>query len=288
VTFLLGAATLGSATLNGSGLAATASLSISGAAFPLGAETITAQYGGDSFYNSATASTSFTVVTSTSTSPSITGFSNAASFRQAFAPGMLLSIFGTGLAPSTYSAAAVPLPRQLAGASATIAGVAAPLYYVSPTQLNVQIPYEAAVGSSVTVTVNNNGHTTSQSISIAAAAPGIFVDGNNAPVPGVSGRAGQAITLFITGDGALTPALATGAAPAAGTSVTNLPAPIQNVTMTVGGVNAPIFFIGVPPGLVGVTQVNYSVPSGLALGPQAVIVKVGGVATQAAMLTVTK
>jgi uncharacterized protein (TIGR03437 family) len=61
---------------------------------------------------------------------------------------------------------------------------------------------------------------------------------------------------------------------------------VQNVTVTVGGVNAPIQFIGIPSGLAGVTQINYQVPSGLSTGPQPVVVTVGGFASQTATLTV--
>src|SRR6202042_1019690 len=91
--------------------------------------------------------------------PVITSLTNGASFRQGFAPGMVLTVFGSGLAPATYSANTLPLPGQLAGVSATINGVDAPLYYVSSTQLNIQIPYETPVNAPVTLQVTNNGQT---------------------------------------------------------------------------------------------------------------------------------
>jgi uncharacterized protein (TIGR03437 family) len=55
----------------------------------------------------------------------------------------------------------------------------------------------------------------------------------------------------------------------------------------VGGVPGAIDFYGVPSGLVGVVQINYQVPSGVAMGTQQVVVTVGGVASSPAMLTVT-
>jgi uncharacterized protein (TIGR03437 family) len=58
------------------------------------------------------------------------------------------------------------------------------------------------------------------------------------------------------------------------------------VSITVGGVDAPIAFVGVPYGLSGVTQINFTVPDGAPSGDQPVVVTVGGVASKAAKLTV--
>ena len=57
--------------------------------------------------------------------------------------------------------------------------------------------------------------------------------------------------------------------------------------MTVGGVPVTPFFVGIPYGLVGVTQINFTVPSNAPLGLQPVTVTVGGVASKAAALNVT-
>jgi len=181
----------------------------------------------------------------------------------------------------------VPLPAQLGGVSATVNGVNAPFYYVSPRQLNLQVPYGIPVNSTAVLVVSNNGQTTTASFRVAAAAPGIFVNAGGAPVPNTSVSRGQTASLYITGDGLTTPALATGAAPAAGTPVANLPKPQQAVSVTVGGVQAPIQFIGIPVGLVGVTQINYTVLSQVPTGAQPVVVTVGGVASPSATLTVT-
>jgi uncharacterized protein (TIGR03437 family) len=288
VTFFLGSTTLGSSTLTGSGGTATATLAVKGAQLTLGTVTITAQYSGDSSFTGATGSVTVTVSSATSSGPpSISGLTNGASFQKVYAPGMVLTVFGAQLSPVTASAATVPLPAQLGGVSATINGVTAPLYFVSPGQLNIQIPYETAVNGNAIVVVSNNGQTTSATFRAAAAAPGIFVNAAGAPVPNTSAARGQIVSLYITGDGLVSPALATGAAPAAGTAVGNLPKPRQSVSMTVGGVAAAIQFIGITPGLVGVTQINYLVPAQAPTGSQPVVVTVGGVASAAATLTVT-
>ncbi len=283
VTFTLGGTTLGSATVQNSA----ATLTVSGSQLPVGSNAIIAQYSGDTSYNPSTASITVTVALPPTGPPTIGGFTNAASYRQVYAPGMIVALFGTQLAPGTEAARSVPLPGRLAGVSATVNGVAAPLYYVSPGQLNLQIPYETPIGANVVLTVNNNGQTRSTNLVVAATAPGIFTDANGAPVPNTSAARGAVITLFITGEGAVAPALSTGAAPPSSTPVLGLPRPVQSVTVTVGGVNAPIQFAGIPWGLAGVTQINYQVPASISTGAQPVVVRVGGVASPAATLTVT-
>jgi uncharacterized protein (TIGR03437 family) len=84
----------------------------------------------------------------------------------------------------------------------------------------------------------------------------------------------------------VSPLVATGTAPAAGTPVANLPKP-QGLTVTVGGLPATVEFAGIPAGLVGVVQVNYEIPAAVPLGANAVVVHVGGVSSPPANLTVT-
>ncbi len=264
---------------------ATATLTISGTELAQGSGLITADYSGDA---STTASVSVTVSsTNSSSAPSIASLVNGASYQPVIAPGMILTVYGSELAPSIQSASAVPLPNSMAGISVTVNGISAPLYYVSPGQLNLQVPVDVTPDSSALLTINNNGQTVSQSFTIGAAAPGIFMDQNRATVPNTSAARGQVVTLYITGAGALFPPLATGAAPAAGTPVSALPQPVQSYSVTVAGEQATVFFIGVPSGLVGAVQINYQVPGAAPVGPQPVIVTIGGVSSSPAFLNVT-
>jgi uncharacterized protein (TIGR03437 family) len=57
--------------------------------------------------------------------------------------------------------------------------------------------------------------------------------------------------------------------------------------VTVGGLQAATQFIGIPYGLVGVTQINYQIPTGIGTGTQSVVVSVNGIASASAKLTVT-
>ncbi len=80
--------------------------------------------------------------------------------------------------------------------------------------------------------------------------------------------------------------LATGATPFVATPIALLPQPTLPVTVTVGGVPAPVAFGGIPSGLAGVTQINFVIPDDAPLGAQPVVVTVGGVASPAATITV--
>ena len=214
----------------------------------------------------------------------IGGLSNAATGRQSYAPGMILSVYGAALGTFAQSAATIPLPQYLAGFEATINGVTAPLYYVSPNQVNVQIPYATNSGRA-TLVVGNPYANLTYTFQVSAAAPGIFTFQNGSINPFSSATRGQTVTLFVTGEGQVTPSLATGATPS---PHAQSPKPLLPYSVTVGGVAATIDFIGIPSGLVGVTQINYTVPSSVATGVQPVVVTVGGVPSPAANLNVTQ
>src|SRR5258708_1004448 len=67
------------------------------------------------------------------------GIVNAASWSSPVAPGALIAIFGTNLANREQSAS-TPLPFTLGGTSLAINGIPAPLAFVSPGQINAQVP----------------------------------------------------------------------------------------------------------------------------------------------------
>ena len=226
-----------------------------------------------------------TFVVGASATTTIGGVAHGASFKTSFAPGMVLSVFGTNLAPSTAAAAVLPLPLISQGVLATVNGISAPFYFVSGGQLNIQIPYEAGLGTAV-IGINNGGQVASFPIELAASAPGIFASNGNL-VPFASGKPGEVLLAFITGDGDLTPTLATGTTPAFGTAIARLPKPKLPLTLTVGGVQATVAFAGVPNGLSGVTQINFTVPLNVPAGVQPVVVTVGGVASPPVNLNVS-
>jgi uncharacterized protein (TIGR03437 family) len=214
--------------------------------------------------------------------PSIGGVANGASFAHVYAPGMVLSVFGANLANSTQLAGALPLPMTMAGVSATVNGIAAPLYYVSPLQLNIQVPYETATGTAL-LAVSNNGQVATYSFPVSASAPGIYLGPDGSSItPNVGGSRGQIYTLFVTGAGEVSPPVATGAGPGAA----QVPVPLLAVSMTIGGVAAHMDYVGIPSWSVGTLQINFTVPQNAPLGLQPVVVTVGSAASAAANFTV--
>jgi uncharacterized protein (TIGR03437 family) len=291
VNFTTGTGTsLGSVELVGSNGVATATLAVNGGQIGLSMgspQTITASYNGSSPTVTASVTLGAQSVSASNGTPSISGMTNAGSFKLVYAPGMVLSVFGTQLAPQTAISSTVPFPYTMAGVSATINGEAVPLWYVSATQLNVQIPYETGVGAA-TIEINNNGDLISQTFLVAAAAPGIFTDVSGNIVNGLAPVApGQETVLYLTGAGAVSPGVADGNAPAAGTPIASLPSPTHATTITVNGVPVQtIEFEGITVGLVSVVQVNFTVPSGLPTGtPLPVVVTISGAASTPAFLT---
>ena len=213
------------------------------------------------------------------------GIGNAASGAASAAPGSLITISGTNLALDTVGAPRLPLPRTLGGTVVSFNGIPGPLVKVAPAQLMVQVPFEVSPGI-VQVTVTVGGQSVTQPLRIVPVAPGVFTLPGGFLYPVSSGQAGDLLTLYITGQGPLAPGIATGTAPAASTPVAQLPQPVEPVQVTIGGVPAAILFAGDPSGLVGLTQVNFQVPSGVALGNQPLAVTVGGLPANVVTFTV--
>ena len=190
--------------------------------------------------------------------------------RRPLSPGGIISLFGTRFAGENSFATQLPLERELAGVSVRIGGQDAPLYFVGPGQINAQVPFEVSPGDSVPVATSVGGLLTApQNYLIAPAQPGIFIAGDNAAIldasfqlvtPQNPARPGDTLQIFCTGLGVVQEQVETGA-PAPSFSTVQLP-----VTVTIGGINAPVDYQGLAPGFVGLYQVNVVVPSGVEPG----------------------
>jgi uncharacterized protein (TIGR03437 family) len=108
--------------------------------------------------------------------PVVQAVLNGASYSGNVAPGAWVSIFGTQLAPSTATASSVPLPTQLNGVSVSIGGIAAPLLFVSPTQINAIAPFELTLAppNASVVATNASGPSVPLNILPDRDSPGIF------------------------------------------------------------------------------------------------------------------
>ena len=166
----------------------------------------------------------------------VTGVGNGATYSASVSPGMVIAVFGSNLANTTDTASGNPLPYSLDGVTATVNGLAAPIVYVSPTQVNIQIPYEAGAGESV-LGIDNNGQIAGLQFPISAVAPGIFADASGNLAPTATIAQGGTATLFLAGAGEVYFPIDTGYAPIASTA--SYYAPMLPLSVTVGG--APVF-----------------------------------------------
>ena len=224
--------------------------------------------------------------------PAIAAVVNGASFAAGpLTPGEAITIIGTNLAETTAQFASTP-PTTLGGASVSINGQDIPLFYASPAQINGQLPYEIQLGSaSVKVTVNGVAGTAAP-VTVAAA-PGIFLIGtnraavtnqdNSVNTTANPAAAGSTVTVYFTGTGPLDHPVATGAAaPVDGTlSRATLP-----VTVTIGGQQAELLYAGLTPGSISLAQANVVVPAALPAGDYPVVINLGGVASNAPLISV--
>jgi uncharacterized protein (TIGR03437 family) len=213
----------------------------------------------------------------------IAGIANPAAYSASVSPGMVVAVYGANLANTTDSATASPLQYSLDGVTAAVNGIAAPVVYVSPTQINIQIPYEAGAGPAV-LGIDNNGQITGFQFAIAASAPGIYADagGNLSPTPTVA--QGGTTTLYVNGAGDVAGLIRTGYAPPSSTAANYTP--LLPVSVTVGGAPAFLQSVGLMPNQFGVTQVKFTLPASVAAGVQPVVVTVGGVSSPPVNVTV--
>jgi len=224
------------------------------------------------------------------TQMTVGGISNAASGQQAYAPGMILSVYGAGMGDFAQAASATPLPSMLAGFEAWVINdnsstlISTPLYYVSPNQVNLQIPYTINPGPA-TLALGGPWGGVNYGFTVSAAAPGIFMFADGSVNPSRAAHAGDTVVMFITGEGAVSPPGLAGWPPSYGVT----PVPQQPVSITVGGVAVaqPFAFMGIPSWSVGVTQIDFAIPATVPAGPQPVVVTVGSASSLPATITIT-
>jgi uncharacterized protein (TIGR03437 family) len=208
------------------------------------------------------------------------------------APGAIVQIYGSSLASQAAQPASVPLPVVLNGTSVTVGGVAAPLYYVGPGQIDAQIPFELSGAGEYDVVISANGALTGpQTIQMSPAIPGLAVyndgsviaqhqDGSliNRMSPAVPG---EYAVLYLAGMGPTDSAVGTGF----GSPGTPLAHPILAPSLTIGGAAVPVLFAGLTPGLVGLYQINFQIPA-TASGNLKLEVSQAGIASNSTVLPV--
>jgi len=196
--------------------------------------------------------------------------------QRPLAPGGIVSLFGSQFAAADAVSLSLPLRRDLGGVKVQIGEEDAPLYYAGPGQINAQVPYSVQPGNDVPVVTSVNGqYAAPQTYQIAPVQPGIFLagdggailDGNSDPVNAANpAQRGDVLQIFATGLGETDPPGQTGEGAPASSRV------LLPVTVTVGGVNAPVEYAGLAPGFVGLYQVNARVPTTVTPGDSVEVV----------------
>jgi uncharacterized protein (TIGR03437 family) len=212
------------------------------------------------------------------------GVVNAASsapFTAQVSPGEFLTLYGSALA-STTASASVPFPSILEGVQVMINNVAAPIYYVSPTQISVVVPYLTPTDSTTPIYVANNGSNSNVVYAFTGSTSvGTFT---NNPVGGLGYAAalhpdysvisesspaqiGETVAVYLTGLGAVIPGVADGrAAPSNPPSITSATPLVFLLDGSGNYLQAQVTFSGLAPGYAGLYQIDFVIPSGLTSG----------------------
>ncbi len=209
--------------------------------------------------------------------PGITSVVSAADFTAPVAPGGLITLFGSGLSPLTVATSELPLPRALGEICLLINGVPAPLLFVSPAQINSQMPFETE-GNVTLVLHTPGGVSDSYRLSVSPSAPSVFRSGTAGPLNGIPTivraanlqlvtpanpvHRGDVLVIYLTGLGRTWPAVESGSA----APLDPLPIARQVPVVALGGSELPLDYAGLTPGLVGVYQINARVPDSVLAG----------------------
>jgi minor extracellular serine protease Vpr len=213
-------------------------------------------------------------------------------------PGSYIAIKGSGLSDFTDVSPPPTIPLAIDYVSVSFdvpsghLSVPGHLTYVSPTQINVQVPWELQGQTAAQVTVNVDFSPSNvATISLASLAPAFFiVNGNVAARDAftfqvISGsnpaKAGETIQLYANGLGPVTNQPASGD-PAPGGPFAETPTPV----VTIGTQQAQVIFSGLTPGLGGLYALNVIVPTSLGPGAYPITVSVGGQTSPAAAIVV--
>ena len=244
------------------------------------------------------------VVASTAPVAAAGGVLNNGTFAadESLSQGDIAALFGDQF---TYgdpqSASALPLPTTLGGTQVMMNGQPVPLYYVSPGQINFQIPINAGLNDATVQVVRNGQAGNSVYLNIQSSVPRFLTNGGayaimttpSGSLTGIAGHpvaAGDVVVIYMIGLGATVPVVPSG------TASPTSPLAVIDPTTTEAcfGNNSPFSpapcvtpqFVGLTPGFAGLYQVNLAIPQGLASGTLPFSFTVNGIASDIVQLAV--
>jgi uncharacterized protein (TIGR03437 family) len=233
---------------------------------------------------------SVTATETVSNAPTVGAVMNSASYdATAISPGELVAVFGINLGPMpplTMTENANPgfVDTTLGGVSVQIGGQAAPLIYVSSTQVNLQVPYEVTLGANQNLVLTYGSGTSTFLVTIQASDPGFFTANGSGigPVAAINAHtvgttvqwslnaiatpayAGDVVELYLTGEGAyadpsIIPEPTGYIVPL---TLNPLPQDEPYPAVTIGGLPATVQYAGPVPGcIMGLLQMNVQIPA---------------------------
>jgi len=199
---------------------------------------------------------------------------SAAAPSSTVAPDSLASLYGANLAAGIAQAASQPLPTTLGGVTLTVTDAAgtprpAPLVYVSPSQINFEVP-DGTVAGPATFAVTNGSATQTVTGTAQPVAPTLFsMNGTGSGVAAATAVAVQAanpqlqspVPVFqCTNSGCVAVPINLGVDTPIyvsfyGTGIRNRSS-LANVTVTINGTSVPVTYAGPSPNYAGLDQVN--------------------------------
>ncbi|HYW47798.1 MAG TPA: hypothetical protein VE959_33330 [Bryobacteraceae bacterium] len=192
---------------------------------------------------------------STMAQPVVTTVVNKASYSAVVSPNCWVVIAGYNFAASSLPAPAGSSPTTLGGVSVTVAGLPAPLVYVSPNEIDALIPPQAAIPQNTVapLVVTSGAGSVTYNIRLTRNSPALFTspDTGQALVFDAGFRqvdtVGPQDTLIL---------YAAGLGPTDGSGRV-----VDNVEVYIGERSAPVLFAGLAPGLPGIYQLNVTAPT---------------------------
>lgn len=231
--------------------------------------------------------------------PQLAQVVNAADFTPPVAAGGLVTVWGSQLSPVNIATSEIPLPTALGESCLAVNGTPVPMLFVSPRQINAQLPFEVE-GNASMVLYTPGGTSNILNFTVLPVAPSVFRSGVAGPQTGIPTvyraktnqlvttadpiHLGDAIVIYATGLGATTPPVATGFAASASVAAAATAQPV----LTLDGFTLPLYYAELAPGQVGVYQIKALVPGWAPTGMQLPLTISQGTASTTVMVRVIK
>jgi uncharacterized protein (TIGR03437 family) len=232
--------------------------------------------------------------------PTVTKVTNAASYAAAgVSPGEIITLFASDpahpIGPATPAGLTLDsnglVSTSIGGVGVTVGGFACPMIYASATQVSAVVPYEIKQFVSANIVLKFLGQSSNGiPVSVVTTSPGLFTANSSGTGPGAIANSdgstnapanpaarGSIVVVYLTGEGATSPAGVTGKVTTVASAPPLTPAPLLPISITIGGQGANYTFAGEAPGFVsGVLQLNVVVPTNITAGDQPIVVTIGG------------